>query len=235
MEAVDRDVITTTLLTRKERRRAQVRKAQKLHRQRELNRIKSLEQDAIQLCQMISHVKAETVVFHQENVVIKAILSRIGRQSILTHSPNCRAAKISATEPHSLQWGNLGLAGQVQRSPQWPKGSTSSSSGPFGVGYDKQDNDKSHHVNPLDGHRVQNVRVCARPTGTSQAFLGLSDATSLFGNPHQFVNKTSLRTLPESLSCPRQNKFYSCIARHESPYRPYFCDQQVPNQLERRH
>lgn len=63
-------------LTPKQRRRAQVRKAQIEHRQRKENYVKHLEQDVIDLREMIATATTQAVLFKHENEAIRATLSK---------------------------------------------------------------------------------------------------------------------------------------------------------------
>ncbi|KAK0099764.1 hypothetical protein ONS96_008260 [Cadophora gregata f. sp. sojae] len=79
-------------LTPKQRRRAQVRKAQIEHRQRKENHIKHLEQEVIDLREKIAQAETQSVLFKHENIAIKTTLqdSRITIPSPApaTSSPN---------------------------------------------------------------------------------------------------------------------------------------------------
>ncbi|KUJ20019.1 uncharacterized protein LY89DRAFT_682824 [Mollisia scopiformis] len=63
-------------LTQKQRRRAQVRKAQIEHRQRKENYVKHLEQDVINLREMIAQAETESVLVKFENEGIKSVLKK---------------------------------------------------------------------------------------------------------------------------------------------------------------
>ncbi|KAE8446160.1 hypothetical protein EG329_012533 [Mollisiaceae sp. DMI_Dod_QoI] len=63
-------------LTQKQRRRAQVRKAQIEHRQRKENYVKHLEQDVINLREQIAQAETESVLFKHENDAIKSTLQK---------------------------------------------------------------------------------------------------------------------------------------------------------------
>ncbi|KAN0102970.1 hypothetical protein V8E51_011283 [Hyaloscypha variabilis] len=64
----------SSALTQKQRRRAQVRKAQIEHRQRKENYVKHLEEDVINLREMIAQAETQSVLFKHENEAIKATL-----------------------------------------------------------------------------------------------------------------------------------------------------------------
>ncbi|KAG4435957.1 hypothetical protein IFR05_008577 [Cadophora sp. M221] len=61
-------------LTPKQRRRAQVRKAQIEHRQRKENHVKYLEQEVIELREKIAQAETQAVLFKHENIAIKTAL-----------------------------------------------------------------------------------------------------------------------------------------------------------------
>ncbi|PVH81659.1 hypothetical protein DL98DRAFT_165074 [Cadophora sp. DSE1049] len=83
-------------LTPKQRRRAQVRKAQIEHRQRKENHIKHLEQEVIDLREKIAQAETQSVLFKHENIAIKTTLqnSRIP----LPPPPPATSSPINRTE-----------------------------------------------------------------------------------------------------------------------------------------
>ncbi|CAG8962263.1 hypothetical protein HYFRA_00005318 [Hymenoscyphus fraxineus] len=66
--------IATAALSAKQKRRAQVRKAQKEHRERKANYAKHLEQDIIDLRSLIAKAEADALLTQQENNAVRRAL-----------------------------------------------------------------------------------------------------------------------------------------------------------------
>ncbi|KAH7321803.1 hypothetical protein BKA65DRAFT_568643 [Rhexocercosporidium sp. MPI-PUGE-AT-0058] len=84
-------------LTPKQRRRAQVRKAQIEHRQRKENLVKYLEQEVIDLREQIAQAETQAVLFKHENISIKAALQN-GFVQIPAHLQTTTSPTITRTE-----------------------------------------------------------------------------------------------------------------------------------------
>ncbi|KAH6715566.1 hypothetical protein BKA61DRAFT_575007 [Leptodontidium sp. MPI-SDFR-AT-0119] len=91
-------------LTPKQRRRAQVRKAQIEHRQRKENHVKHLEKEVIDLREKIAQAETQAVLFKHENIAIKTAL-----QNSLVQLPvhlQTTSSPATSAEVHSSQYQN---------------------------------------------------------------------------------------------------------------------------------
>ncbi|KAE9374408.1 hypothetical protein N431DRAFT_455173 [Stipitochalara longipes BDJ] len=122
----------SSTLTQKQRRRAQVRKAQIEHRQRKENYVKHLEQDVINLREMIAQAETQSVLFKHENEAIKATLlsSSIPIPTIAPVPRSVSEQDLDITIPISLEQNsqsNFSSSGSPQNS-QWQYNNSSSGS-----------------------------------------------------------------------------------------------------------
>jgi len=124
----------SSTLTPKQRRRAQVRKAQIEHRQRKENYVKHLEQDVVNLREMIAQAETQSVLFKHENESIKTTLlsSHIPIPTIapVSKSVSEQNTDVTSSTPISQEQpsqSDFSISGSPQNS-QWQSNTSPSNS-----------------------------------------------------------------------------------------------------------
>ncbi|TAQ89266.1 hypothetical protein B7494_g2403 [Chlorociboria aeruginascens] len=137
----------------KQHRRAQVRKAQKEHRQRKENYVKTLEQDIAKLRQMISVTETEVSQFQKENVAIRAVISNYDAKIQTEDLGSLKVSQSPGSHGH--------LSASITQSPSAPKSlfpqSSASSSSLVNIGFDPV-----IHANCLQTSPILNVDAVPR-------------------------------------------------------------------------